>query len=1108
MRGLVTAFARNRVFANILMIMILFAGSLSAYMLTRETFPAFSVDVLLIQVVYPGADPEEIEEGISRKIEEAIDGIEGIKRYTTRSSEGIGTATIEVLERYDIRRVTDEVRNAIDSISTFPVDAERPTITELKITEDVMDVVLYGPLTERQLKEWGERLRDDLRRLPEVSQARLTGVRDYEIGIEISETALREYGLTFEQVATAVAQSSFNLAGGTIRTEGEEIRVRTIGRSYTGEEFGKIVIVARPTGEIITLDRIATIRDDFVEDAVLFRLNGERAVNISVMKTEEEDSITVAAAVRGWVDAKNAELPEGVGLRIMLDWSELIDARLAMLIRNGLIGLCLVFVVLWLFLDLRLSFWAAMGIPISLAGALFLMFLVGASLNMISLFALIMVIGIIVDDAIVVSEAIYVHRKRGDPPLQAAVNGTMEVGLPVIAAITTTCVAFAPLLFLTGVFGKFIAILPVAVIAALLMSLVEALILLPAHLNDLDDPNRPPKVGRIRSGVRRIHHFFGGGLERFSENRYKPFLHWALHHRYICLAVAVAIVLFTSGLVQGGFVRFEVFPAIDGNLVQASVEFPNGTPAEITEEAIIHMRQAIERVAERMETRTGESMVRNIMESVGSPGEMGMGDGGGGGPHTGYVRVELLDTELRGIASVDIEEAWNAEIGDIPGAIAVSFAGIEAGPPGKDIEIWLQGEDFDMLLAAADDFTEKLGTFEGLYQISSDYRPGRNEMRLELKPEARALGLTTADLARQVNAGYFGREALRLQRGRDDIRVRVRYTENERSRLTDVEAIRIRTPEGREVPLLSVANVEFAPGFSTITRTDGLRRVVVTAQAGRGANAAEITSYLQNGSRTGRGDNGAQGFGTASADSLELAASHPFFDEMLGRYPGLTLAVEGRQKESGDSLGSLVVTFPLAMLGIFVIIATIFRSYFQPIIILMIIPFAIIGAIYGHLLLGLPVSLMSMFGIVALAGVVVNNAIVFIEAYNHNLAAKMGFFDAIVAAGARRFRAIFLTTISTCGGLMPIILERDLQAQIVIPMAVSLAAGVAFGTILTLVLIPCLLAIGNDFRCMAYYARHREWPIRELVEPGRDRDDDPEIHLHPDPTPQPVPATP
>jgi len=1086
MKAIVTAFARNRVFANILMIMILFAGSMSAFMLNRETFPSFSVDMVSVQVVYPGADPEEVEEGISRKIEEAIDGVEGIKRYTTRSSEGLGRTTIEILERYDNASVIDEVRNAIDSISTFPVDAERPTITELKITENVIDVALSGPLTERQLKEWGERLRDELLRLPEISQARLEGVRDYEIGIEISETALREYGLTFEQVAAAVAQSSLNLAGGTIRTDGEEVRVRTIGRRYTGEEFGNIVVVSRPTGEIITLDRVAAVRDDFVENPMVFKLNGERAVNIRVFKTQDEDAITIARVVREWAAEKNAELPAGVGLSVMLDWSELIDARLSMLVRNGLIGLSLVFLVLWLFLDFRLSFWAAMGIPISLGGALFLMFLVGASLNMISLFALIMVIGIIVDDAIVVSEAIYVHRKRGDGPLQAAVNGTMEVGLPVIAAITTTCVAFAPLLYLTGVFGKFIAILPVAVIAALLMSLVEALILLPAHLNHLDDPNRPPKAGRVRAGVRRIHGFFGGGLERFAENRYKPFLHWSLHHRYITLATAIAIVLFTVGMVRGGFIRFEVFPEIDGNLVQASIEFPNGTPADITEEAVTHIREGLQRVAARMDTRSGEPMIRNLVEGVGSGGGMGGGPRQGG-PHTGYVRVELLENERRGIASSVIEEAWNKEIGNIPGAVALSFAGVEAGPGGADIEIWLQGEDFDMLLAAADDFTEKLASFEGLYQISSDFRPGRNEMRLALKPEARTLGLTTADLARQVNAGYFGREALRLQRGRDDIRVRVRYTADERSRLADVESIRIRTPDGREVPLLSVADIDFAPGFSTITRTDGLRRVVVTAQAGRGANSNEILDYLQHGGR-----NGNEG------------ASVSFFEQVQTEYPGITLEIEGQQREFADSLGSLFVTFPLAMLGIFVIIATIFRSYFQPFVVLLIIPFAVIGAIYGHLLMGLPVSLMSMFGIVALAGVVVNNAIVFIEAFNHNIAAKQEFFDALVSAGARRFRAIFLTTISTCGGLMPIILERDLQAQIVVPMAVSLAAGVAFGTLLTLVLMPCLIAMGNDVRCWAHYYRHGDWPARELLEPGRTRDDDPEIHIHPSPEPQPV----
>lgn len=1097
------AFARNRVFANILMVMILFAGGLSAFLLTRETFPNFSADTLLVKVFYPGADPEEVEEGISRKIEEAIDGIEGIRRYTTQSAEGVSTTTIEVLDNYNIARVTDEVRNAVDAISTFPVDAERPTITELRISDEVMDVALSGTLTDRQLKEWGERLRDELRRLPEVSQVRLAGVREYEIGIEISEAALREYGLTFDQVAGAVTGSSLNLAGGTIRTEGEEIRIRTLGRAYTGDEFGAIVVVARPTGEIITLDRLATIRDDFVEDAVVYRLNGEPAVNIQVLKTAEEDAVTISRAVRAWVGEKNAELPPGATLTVLLDWSELIDARLSMLARNGLIGLLLVFLVLWAFLDLRLSFWASLGIPISLAGALFLMYAMGESLNMISMFALIMVVGIIVDDAIVVSEAIYVHRKRGDGPLEAAVNGTMEVGLPVIAAITTSCVAFMPLLFIAGLFGKIIAILPIAVIAALLVSLVEALILLPAHLNDLDDPNRPPKPGRFRAASRAVHNFFGGGLERFTEQRYKPMLHWALHHRYITLAASITLVLLTVGMVRGGFVRFEVFPSIDGNLVQAEVEMPNGTPVEITAVAVEQLTRALDEVASGMTSRTGEPLVQNVITSVG--GAVGTTVGGmrEGGAHKGFVRVELLDTERRGIPATAIEEAWNNAIGDIPGAVALSFSGIETGPPGADIEIWLQGEDYDDLLAAADAFVEKLSSFEGLYQVASDYRAGRNEMRFELKPEARTLGLTTNDLARQVNAGYFGQEALRLQRGRDDIRVRVRYTADERARVADVESIRIRTPDGREVPLLSVADVSFAPGFSTITRTDGLRRVAVTARTGTGANAREILDYLQNGSAQQRNNRR----GVAEAATIDgPAPGVPFFEEIRQQHPGITLSVQGRQRESMDSLSSLAVSFPLAMLGIFVIIATIFRSYFQPFVIMFIIPFAVLGAIYGHLLLNIPVSLMSMFGIVALTGVVVNDAIVFIEAFNHNIAAKQKFFDALIGAGARRLRAIVLTTISTCGGLMPLILERDLQAQVVVPMAVSIAAGVAFATLLTLVLMPCLLAIGNDFRCIAHYARHRRWPVRELVEPGRSRDDDPTVHIHPAAEPEPVSA--
>jgi multidrug efflux pump subunit AcrB len=1059
MRKLIAAFARNTVFANIILLLIFMVGGLAATSMIRETFPEFSLDMIDVKVFYPGADPEEVEEGISRKIEESLDQVEGIKQYTTRSSEGAGTAMIEVKEDYDIQEVLDKVRSAIDSISTFPVDAEKPIITEMTVRRQVLIVGLSGEMPERRLKEWAERIKDELQQLPEVTQVEIFGTRDYEIGIEVSEEKLRQYGLTFQQVSEAVRRSNLNMAGGTIRTEGEEIRIRTIGRKYTGKELASIVVLARPEGEIITLDRLAKIDDGFAEDPIFAQINGRPGVYVMVFKTQEEDSLVISKAVEDYVERRQQQLPGGVHMDIFAESSVFLKARIDLLLRNGLYGLLIVFLLLWFFLDLRLSVWAGLGMPISVAGALGILWALGGTINMISLFGLIMVLGIIVDDAIVVGEAIYVHRKRGEPPLKAAVEGVSEVGMPVIAAVVTTIVAFLPLMYVGGIMGKFIAVMPVVVISCLAISLVECLIILPAHLSHLPDLNTPSDVRHPwKRRAKAFHQMVAGGLEWFIGHVYSPFVEKAIHWRYVSLCVALSILIITLGLIGGGIIKFLVFPKVDGTIITSHVEFPNGTPADVTTDAINRLQKAIERVAEKTETVSGENMIEESYSLVG----MTLSEMPSMGPNVGSVMVELIDSADRGVHSDDLMVAWEKEAGALPGVQSLTFEGLQAGPPGAPIEIWLQGQDMDKILAASEDLMNRLRKFDGVYQIRSDFQPGKNELRLELKPEARTLGLTVDDLARQVNAGYFGAEALRLQRGRNDIRVRVRYTARERGRLSDLDQVRIRTPQGYEVPLFSVANAEFAPGYSTITRTDGMRRVAVSAEVDtKKANTNEILAELDG-----------------------------FFQGLESKYPGLYVSVQGEKKKMRESFDSLYVGFPIAVLGIFVIIATIFRSYLQPFVIMFTVPFGIIGAVWGHLIMGFNLSLLSVFGMVALTGVVVNDAIVLIERINNNIAEGMSFFEAIKKGGARRFRAILLTSLSTIGGLTPLILEKDLQAQFLIPMALSIAAGVAFATVLTLVLIPSLLVILNDFRLLFHRLRYGEWIPREGVEPARERNVD------------------
>ncbi len=1053
MKRLLAAFARNTVFANILLLLIFFAGFLATKMMVRESFPEFSIDKIVITVPYPGADPEEVEEGINQKIEDALESIEGIDQYTTKSKEGVATVIVDVKDGYDTSEVLDTVRSHVNAISTLPVDAEKPIIREIVKKQVVMLLALSGDLNEKQLKQWGERVKDEVKQIPLISQVETYGTREYEIGIEVSEEGLRRYGLSFDAVAQAVRKSSVNLAGGTLRTVGEEIRIRTVGRKYTGEELAGIVVLARPGGEIITLDRIAEIRDGFTEDPLFASIDGKPAMFVQIAKTEEEDAIKISNAVQDFVKEKAEVLPPGVHISVFYDTTDSLRARINLLTRNGVLGLCLVFFMLWLFLDLRLSFWAGLGIPISIAGAMFILWSIDATINMISLFGLIMVLGIVVDDAIVVGEAIYVHRKRGESPLDAAVNGVSEVAMPVLAAVTTTIVAFIPLSYVGGTMGKFVAILPLVVVSCLTISLVESLFLLPAHLSHLPDLNKPKKLWAPFALIERGRLAVSTGLEDFIEKRYVPFIARVLNWRYVSLAIAIAVLMLSVGLVKGGLVKFQVFPKLDGFVVTSTVEFPEGTPPDVTKKALRKLEAAFDRVAAKTPTISGEPLIQQRLMLV---GQVLSGDMGAKGPHMGSIQIILLPSEERGVHSNDLLIAWEEEVGGIPGVKSLSFEGMQAGPSGAEIEVWLQGQNMDELLAAADDLQEALKEFKGVYQIRSDYTQGKNELQLALKPEATTLGLTVQDLASQINAGFYGREAFRLQRGSDDIRVKVRYTADERSRISDFKKVYIRTPDGREVPLLSVADITFAPGFSTISRTDGLRRIKVTAEVNnRKANSGEIFAEL----------------------------GRTTFKELKHDYPGIHLAMQGSKKNTRESFASLKVGFPIAMVGIFVIIATIFRSYIQPFIILFTIPFGIIGAILGHLLLGYSLSMMSIFGMVALSGVVINDAIVLIERVNENLSGGMKLFDAIIQGGARRFRAIFLTSISTIGGLAPLIMETDMQAKFLIPMALSVAGGVAFATGLTLILIPSLLVIINDLRRVVVKGITGEWPTRESVEP-------------------------
>ena len=1058
MRKLLKAFASNVVFANIMIFLMFLVGWFSINQMRKEQFPEMELDVIRVIVPYPGADPEEVEEGVLRKIEEELQGEPGIKELTTYASENSGTAIVEVDERSDAKEVLNNVRAKVDSISTFPLDAENPITSQLVLLDPVMILSVSGDMTEDRLKEWAERTKEDLLQSDEITVVTIFGARNYEISVEVSEERLREHGMSLGQVVQAIQAHNLDVPGGLVRTESEVVRLRTLGRKYTGNEMATIPLMTRANGTVVSLGDVAEIVDGFTEEAIRPGVDGDPAVFIYVNKTSDQDSLKISRATMEYLEAQEGTLPEGMELTLIYDATTELKARIDLLVKNGIIGLFLVFTLLWLFLDLRLSFWAGMGMPISIAGALVILWAVGGSLNMISLFGLIMVLGVIVDDAIVVGEAIYHHQQKpGADPLKAAVDGVSEVGVPVFGAVATTIIAFLPLMYIGGIMGKFISILPVVVIACLIVSLYECLFLLPAHLGTHLPSERRDDTA-VRRFLNRLHDLTGKALEQFAAGPYISFLRKALEWRYLALSIAVGILILTVGFIQGGRIKFTMFPAFDSFMLTAVVEYPQGTPVEVTQEALDKVEEATLRLNDLIETKSGDPAIKTILQLAG---------GNLNDPYSlaaenyGSVQIILVESSDRNLSSEEIMALWEKEIGILPGAEAISIEELNAGPPGKPVDIRIRGGNLDSMRAVAEELKTKLATYPGTGQIQSDLRPGKNEIRFTLKPEAEALGITVAELGRQVNTAYFGGEALRLQRGRDEIKVMVRTTRQERGDLSQINDLRIRTPDGREVPLPAVADIQTAPGFSSITRVDNLRAIGVSSNVNKEEmSAGEIIGDLEKN----------------------------VFPDIRQRHPDVYLEFQGEQKDSAESIASLQVGFPIALVGIFVIIAAIFRSYVQPVLIMLAVPFGIIGAVIGHVTMGIDLSLMSMFGIVALSGVVVNDAIVLIESYNYHISVGKDVEEALLEAGRRRFRAVFLTTLSTVGGLSPLILEQGLQAQFLIPMALSIAAGVAFATLLTLLLLPSLILVLNDIRIgVRYLFTGVRTQRRADLEPARDR---------------------
>ncbi len=1044
-RGLLGWFATNHVAANLLMFFIITAGLLAVFTAKMEVFPELSLDRINVIVPYRGASPADVEEGVCLRVEEAIAGVDGIKRITSTAGEGAASILIEVEEYTDVKEVLDDIKAQIDTITTFPQETEKPIITELKVRHKVISIVICGDVTEKTLRKMAEQIRNDLTTMDNISQVSIGGVRPYEISIEVSEENLRRYNLSFEKVSKAVRDSSLDIPAGSLKTTGGEILVRTKGQKYYGPEFEKIIVLTRNDGTKVRLSDIATVRDGFEDIDLYAKFDGKRAAFVQVSRIGEQDVLDVANTVKKYIEDKKKYLPEGISIALWEDDSERLKSRMNLLKRNAGIGLVLVFLCLTLFLNLRLAFWTAVGIPISFLGAFWLIPLFDVSINMMSLFAFIMSLGLVVDDAIVVGENIFTYRQAGMDRTEAAIKGVKEMCMPVVLAVLTTMFAFLPLAYTTGIMGKFLRVLPIVVISVLLVSLIEALLILPAHLSS----DRFFKKGIVVRFTDRINSWTGKWLSWFVNGPFARFVMRAVKWRYVTLSVGVAIFIVTISFIAGGYIKFVFFDAVEADNMIATLTMPQGTPVEQTSEITERIEKAALQVIDEFGSEGKPSLMKHISTTVGAQPAAARGGPGSSdltsiaASHLAEVNVELLSGEERYASSKAMKNRWREIVGEIPGVSSLKFTS-EIMSAGDAINVELSHENFDSLLAASENLKSLLRQYSGVSDITDSFEPGKTEMKLALKDTGRTLGLTLSDLAKQVRQGFYGDEAQRIQRGRDDIRVMVRYPEAERKSLADVENMRIRLSDGTEIPFRTVAEVEYGRGYATIRRVDRRRVISVSADVDEAV---------------------------ASAGKINKELDTKVLPGLMHKYPGLQYRFAGRQRERNESLGSLKANFLIAMLAIYGLLAVQFRSYSQPAIVMSAIPFGIVGATIGHLIMGFNLSILSMFGIVALSGVVVNDSLIMIDLINRERRSGIELAQVLRDCATRRFRPIMLTTLTTFCGLLPIITEKSMQAQFLVPMAISLAFGVLFATCITLLLVPSLYMVLEDIKGRFFAAK-------------------------------------
>jgi len=1021
--ALIDWFARNSVAANLLMVILLAGGLYTVFTIKKEIQPRIETNYVSISVPFLGATPADVEEGVVIKIEEAIQDIEGIKEIYSTASRENGNVRIEVHADYEVSEVMDQIKNRVDAIPSFPDNTEKPVISRTQFQQQVIFASVYGDVDERTLKEYAKQVRNEIVTLPGVTRAEILGSRPYEISIEVSEFTLQGYGLTLSDVAAAVRRGSLDLSAGAIRSESGDILVRTKGQAYVSRDFEDIVVRTNPDGTRILLKDIALIRDEFVETDRFSEYNGKPAISIRVMSVGNQSELDISKAVHEFIAQKAANLPGGVQVAAWADVSYYLKGRLDMMVKNLVMGAVLVFLILALFLRLKLAFWVMVGLPIAFMGAFFLMPMVDVTVNMLSLFGFILVLGIVVDDAIVIGESAYTNMRAKGHSVDNIVEGVHKVFVPATFGVLTTIAAFLPILLVTGVSGQFFAAIGWVVILCLAFSLVESKLILPAHLAHMKVKHYDKDTHNV---FIRFQRFFSEGLHHFVDNRYSPLLARALKRRYLTLSVFVSLLILSIGLLAGGILRFVFFPDFTADFLQVELEMNEGTPASQTHDALRRVQDGLWEVDRQVSAEQGVesgAVVSAVLSFARSD-------------VSGQIITELVKENDDVISGPEVLRRWREAVGSIPGVKTLGFEGATGPGGGPAISLQLMGSNIEQVARAAKDLENRIRGYEGVYDVRNSHERGTPEIKLNIKPEAESLGLTLSDLARQVRAGFYGEEVQRVQRGQDEVKVMVRFPRDERDSVGYLDNMRIRTPDGGRVPFHAVAEVELAESPTTIRRFDRERAVRLSAEVDKeNYEPGKITDDI-------------------------LRKELP---EVLALYPGVRHRLSGASQSQQEVTHDLIRGALFAVFLIYALMAIPLRSYAQPLIIMSVIPFGTIGALVGHWILGIQVSMMSFFGIIALAGVVVNDSLILVDFVNRERKLGVPLAQAVNDAARKRFRAILLTSLTTFFGLIPIVLESSLQAQIVIPMAASLAFGILFATIITLFLIPALYLILEDF---------------------------------------------